>query len=300
RAGNDLVDLGDGNDYALAGNGADTYVGGNGTDTISYYYSSAGVRVDLASNALAGGWAADDAISGFERAYGSNTGNDTILGTNGDNLIRTYGGNDTVFDRDGNDIVNLGDGNDMVVVGGGADIIGGGNGIDEISYYYSSAGVGVDLLSNALSGGWAADDVISGFERVSGSNGGNDTLSGTNGSNILRGNGGDDLLSGRDGADYLDGGTGNDTLTGGTGADNFIFRSDYQSDTATDFSLTDADTLMIDDALWGGGLTASDIVTTYADDSSGVAIVFDFGGGNVLTLAGLTDTTGLDAHITII
>lgn len=301
RAGNDYVDLGDGNDYALAGNGMDTYHGGNGTDTISYYHSSAGVKIDLATNVLAGGWAADDTITGFERADGSNLGHDTILGTAGGNVIRTYGGNDLVYDRGGDDLVNLGAGNDSIIVGGGVDTIGGGTGIDEISYFYSAAGVSVDLATNALAGGWAADDVISGFERVSGSNTGGDTLAGSASANILRGNGGADALDGRGGVDYLDGGTGSDTLTGGTGADNFIFRIGYQDDRVTDYALAEADVLMLDDALWAGmgSLTAAQVVSTFAT-VAGSDVVFDFGGGNVLTLAGLTDTTGLDAQIVFV
>lgn len=299
RGGNDFVDLGDGNDFAVAGNGADTFAGGAGLDTISYFYSAAGVRIDLASNALAGGWAADDLISGFERAHGSNSGNDTIFGSGGDNVIRTHGGNDTVFDRGGNDLVNLGDGNDLVFVGGGADIIGGGGGIDEISYFFSSAGVSVDLRNNALSGGWAADDLISGFERVSGANAGNDTLRGTDFANVLRGNGGADLLDGRSGQDFLDGGAGNDMLIGGAGADRFVFRGGYGGDAISDFSLAEADALWLDDALWGGGLTASGVVTTFAS-VVGADVVFDFGSGNLLTLAGLADTAGLDAQITLI
>lgn len=299
RAGNDLVDLGDGNDYVLVGGGADTLVGGAGIDNISYYYSTGGVRVDLASNVLAGGWAADDAISGFERIVGSNAGNDTIFGGNDDNVIKTYGGNDSVFDRAGNDLVDLGDGHDLITVGGGQDNIAGGNGIDEISYFYSSAGVSVDLATNALSGGWAADDLISGFERVSGSNTGGDVLAGSASDNILRGNGGNDLLAGRAGNDYLDGGAGTDTLTGGTGADVFIFRRGYGADRANDFVLAENDMLFLDDNLWSGPLTASEIVTTYAQDI-GSSVILDFGGGNVLTLAGLASTAGLDAQITII
>ncbi|MGB3179276.1 MAG: calcium-binding protein, partial [Albidovulum sp.] len=299
RAGNDSVDLGDGNDTVLVGNGADTLVGGAGIDNVNYYYSTTGVNIDLFFNTTSGGWAADDVISGFERVFGSNVGNDILKGTNGDNFIRGYGGNDIVFDRGGNDIVQLGDGNDTVLVGNGADTMTGGAGIDNINYYYSTSGVSVDLLTNALSGGWAADDVISGFERVYGSNTGNDTLKGTDGDNFLRGYAGDDDLDGRGGKDNIDGGSGADRMTGGLGADSFVFAAGYQNDTITDFSLGEGDRLLLDDALWGGGLSASAVVSSFAA-VVGSDVVFDFGGGDVLTLEGLTSTNQLDTLISII
>ena len=50
-------------------------------------------------------------------------------------------------------------------------------------------------------------------------NGGNNTLNGTNGSDILLGLGGNDVLNGGGGSDLLSGGGGNDTLNGGSGSD---------------------------------------------------------------------------------
>lgn len=299
RGGNDLVDLGDGNDFLLAGGGADTYAGGNGVDALSYYHATAGVLVDLLSNAVAGSWAVDDVLSGFERVYGSNTGADTLRGTNGDNIIRGYGGNDLVHDRAGNDVVDLGDGNDTVYAGGGADTLAGGAGTDEVSYFYSTAGVSVDLYYNTLSGGWAVDDVISGFERVTGSDTGNDTLLGALGSDLLKGSGGNDVLHGRDGSDLLDGGIGADTMTGAAGADSFIFRNGYQGDRVADFNLAQGDLLLLDDALWAGVLSASQVVTQFAR-VVGSAVVFDFLDGDILTLAGLGSLAGLDQQITLI
>lgn len=301
RGGHDNVDLGDGNDSMIVGGGLDTIAGGAGIDTINYLGSTAGVNIDLFTNAVSGGWAAGDTISGFERVYGSNTGNDILKGTNGSNILRGYGGNDIVYDRAGNDNVDLGSGNDTVLVGNGADTLTGGAGIDNVNYYYSSGGVSVDLLTNALSGGWAADDTISGFERVYGSNTGNDTLRGTNGDNFLRGYGGKDVLHGRAGNDFLEGGAGADTVSGGFGADHFIFQDGFGADRVNDFSLADSDVLRLDDALWAdrGSLTAAQVVSTFATAAGG-DVVFDFGDGNVLTLVGLTDTTGLDAQIVFV
>ena len=54
--------------------------------------------------------------------------------------------------------------------------------------------------------------------KVSG-RGGNDVITGRNGSDKLRGNQGNDSLSGGDGHDFLRGGSGDDTLNGGNGND---------------------------------------------------------------------------------
>ncbi|SPH24399.1 Bifunctional hemolysin/adenylate cyclase [Defluviimonas aquaemixtae] len=285
RGGDDYVDLGDGNDAVIVGNGADTLIGGSGIDTVNYYYSSGGVTIDLLTNAVSGGWAADDTISGFERAYGSNSGNDVLKGSNGANVLRGYGGNDIVYDRGGDDYVDLGDGNDAVIVGNGADTLIGGSGIDTVNYYYSSGGVTIDLLTNAVSGGWAADDTISGFERAYGSNSGNDVLKGSNGANVLRGYGGNDRLDGRAGNDYLDGGSGGDTLTGGVGADHFVFHKTYGADLITDFAYG-LDELVLDHSLWGGGLTEAQVISIYAS-VIGENLVLDFGGGDTITLQGI-------------
>lgn len=299
RAGNDLVNLLAGDDMVFVGGGRDTLVGGTGNDEISYFHSPGGVSVDLLTNALSGSWAADDAMSGFERVSGSNLGHDTLRGSNGANIIFGNGGNDIVYDRAGDDLVDLGGGHDTIVAGGGSDTLAGGAGIDEVSYFYSPGGVSVDLRDQSVAGSWAADDTVSGFERVSGSNLGNDSLTGGNDDNILRGNGGADLLDGQGGADILDGGSGNDALTGGFGADAFVFRAGYQADTLADFLAGDGDRLLLDDTLWSGLLTTLEIVTTFAQ-SVGGSVRFDFGAGDILMLAGISDLTGIESAIDII
>ena len=108
---------------------------------------------------------------------------------------------------------------------------------------------------------------ITGFDNLSGTGLGGDTLSGVAGYLVLAGWGGADSLSGGGGADTLLGGDGADTLvgqsgadvsTGGAGADVFQYESVYDigsnSERITDFShaqgdridlhLIDADTLV--------------------------------------------------------
>ncbi|MBA3943843.1 MAG: tandem-95 repeat protein [Herpetosiphonaceae bacterium] len=69
---------------------------------------------------------------------------------------------------------------------------------------------------------------------------GNETLTGTNGPDLLFGLQGNDTLNGNGGNDLLCGGNGNDTLTGGSGAD--FFSGGRGTDTITDFNPTEGDT----------------------------------------------------------
>ena len=60
-------------------------------------------------------------------------------------------------------------------------------------------------------------------------NGGNNTLNGSNGSDLLLGGGGNDVLNGGGGIDLLFGGADNDTLNGGSGSD--VVSGDQGNDT---------------------------------------------------------------------
>lgn len=129
---------------------------------------------------------------------------------------------------------------------------------------------------------------------------GNDSINGDFGNDLLRGGAGSDRLIGGDGADKIYGDAGTDTLTGGTGADCFFFARNFGRDAISDFSLSGDDLLKLDDAIWGGtAMTAAEVVADFATASSG-NVVFDFGGGMVLTLTGLTSTQGLAAGIELI
>lgn len=104
------------------------------------------------------------------------------------------------------------------------------------------------------------------------------------GNDNVDGGGGDDVLLGGGGKDRLNGGLGDDDLSGGSGADKFIFTAGR--DTIRDFT-DDADTVVFSKALTGGSLNKKKlgkIVDEGADD-----LVFDFGGGDVLTITGIND-----------
>ncbi|MGF6230196.1 Ca2+-binding RTX toxin-like protein [Inquilinus ginsengisoli] len=193
-----------GNDLLRGGGGADTLDGGHGgpwgpgtgiieTDIVAYYSSATAVTVDLAAGTAAGGDAQGDILIDIEAVTGSNVGGDVLTGTSGANSLWGYGGDDLL--RGGN----------------GADKLDGGTGVDTATYYASALGVTVGPGSG--SGGDAQGDKLDGIENLTGSNIGGDSLTGTDGANVLRGWGGDDQLFGGAGADTLDGGVGSDTAS---------------------------------------------------------------------------------------
>ena len=57
---------------------------------------------------------------------------------------------------------------------------------------------------------------------------------------------GNDILVGTRGSDWLEGGAGNDSLTGGAGGDTFVFRANGGNDVVTDFNAAQGDRVMLD------------------------------------------------------
>jgi Ca2+-binding RTX toxin-like protein len=203
--------------------------------------------------------------------------------------------------------VTLGSGNDIyrgsgsgivsgaVSGGGGNDVLKGGRFTDDLL-----GEAGNDNLR-----GHAGDDTLSGGDGKDILRGGrdDDTLSGDAGNDVLKGGAGDDELNGGSqkdklyggrGEDILRGGSGNDilagladddTLIGGTGKDSFVFYAGNGHDTVTDFE-DNTDTVVLDQTIWGGGLSVSQVLSNYASVVSGDT-VFDFGGGDVLVVEGM-------------
>jgi Ca2+-binding RTX toxin-like protein len=136
---------------------------------------------------------------------------------------------DDVYMGDGNDFVDnragqiegtidLGSGTNTFMPGASIETAVGGAGIDTLDFSHSS-GVRIALDGSVIATGWALDDTYTGFENLTGSSTGNDTLIGDGSANELRGGGGNDILVGGAGTDTLVGGAGADTLTGGLGVD---------------------------------------------------------------------------------
>ncbi len=129
-------------------------------------------------------------------------GNDTVLGSQGENVIRGGGGNDRIFGGDLDDSLNGGSGRDSIEGADGNDTLHGSRSHDTLL-----AGPGDDLMA-----GHAGRDVLMGGE-------GNDSIGGNAGGDLIMGEAGDDSLIGGTGNDTVFGGTGSDTVTAGSGQD---------------------------------------------------------------------------------
>ncbi len=175
--------------------------------------------------------------------------------------------NPTFAERGGDDVVSGGSGDDHLWGGPGNDRIH-GDVPDPSSTLFSEFSFGL----GATTGG---DDTVYGGA-------GDDSLWGGDGVDIISGDAGDDFLSGDGGADQLFGGTGadnifgyagddiirggedRDTLSGGDGADDFQFTGgtgasiaervqSLGTDTVTDYSAQDMDTLSLSNTDFGLG-----------------------------------------------
>ena len=166
--------------------------------------------------------------------------------------------------------------------GSGDDSLRAGNGDDRL---YGSHGNDTLL-------GFKGHDLIAGEQ-------GNDLLYGGAGNDLLLSGAGNDRLLGDAGNDRLHGEAGNDTLTGGSGADDFVFLRRGGADRITDFSVAAGDQLMLDDALWSGSRSATQVVASFASVTA-EGVLFNFGAKGSVLLQGLTSTSGLAAQIEII
>ncbi len=176
-------------------------------------------------------------------------------------------------------------------------------GLNGLSATGSSAG-------NELTGNKGSNrlDGLAGDDKLSGG-GGNDQMLGGAGKDTIVGSSGIDKLTGGSENDNLNGGAGSDTLTGDAGrdrlvggvdADDFVFNSGDGKDTITDFSTAQGDALCLNDAIWGGGVLSGAAVVAQFAAVTQDGVLFDFGGGKSVLLAGMTTTTGLAAQIDFI
>ncbi|MCW9683459.1 calcium-binding protein, partial [Dolichospermum planctonicum UHCC 0167] len=184
-------------------------------------------------------------------------GNDSLVGSQYQDVIDGEDGNDTLIGGAGSDILKGGAGDDILNPGysqGSTDTVDGGDGNDLLQVDYSnktSASVGIHL-------GFQNNNVI--YHR-SGTNGDNyelvkfsnierfditgtqydDAFEGRSGNDTFNGGAGNDFLDGGDGNDILDGGAGTDTQIGGKGDDTYIV--DSTTDTVTENANEGIDTI---------------------------------------------------------
>lgn len=263
-----------------AAEGVEVYDGGAGRDTlVSALYASfeelnlgvaAGVEVlDMDGYDLDGTDSTNIIdLTGVEKfvqaaAIRLYVGNDTFLGSRRKETVYGGDGRDTLTGNDGNDRLYGDAGVDLAYGGVGSDNLYGG--IDNDSLF---GGDGKDAMfgdegNDSLSGGLASDKLFGGSE--------NDTLSGD---------------------------AGNDQMAGGGGSDRFVFIAGGGEDKVTDFE-DDIDTLVLDDALWTGGLSVAEVIAQFADISQG-DVLFTFDDGTKIRLAGFGDAEALLNDILIV
>lgn len=127
-------------------------------------------------------------------------------------------GNDTLIGGGGEDVIYGETGIDTLLGGGNNDFIDGGSGDDKIS-----GGLGNDILHGRLD-----DDIILG-------DGGNDIITGEQGKDIISAGSGDDRVWGGQDIDWIAGGEDNDTLQGDQGDD--LIWGDFDFDIDGDFNV---------------------------------------------------------------
>jgi Ca2+-binding RTX toxin-like protein len=153
--------------------------------------------------------------------YGS-TGNDLIQGLSGTDYLSGNGGTDILEGGTGNDALAGGLGDDTLKGGDGNDILLGDHVLATVdSYDYTK---NASLIANIThtpdgQGGLVHNYQLSiGSQEATGA-GGNDTIDGGLGDDIVFAGGGDDQVDGGDGADVVFGDGGKDVILGGIGND---------------------------------------------------------------------------------
>lgn len=243
-SGNDTLIGSSLGDLLAGGLGNDSIDGGAGIDRASYQIAGAGVVVNLTTGTATGG-SGTDTLVGIENLRGSGF-NDALTGDTGNNDIQARAGDDTVSGGDGDDFLQGEDGNDSLLGGNGEDLIAGGAGNDtinggaqpvqagrtffDIADFSSATGsVTVNLGAGNGTAVGQGTDVLVGIEGARGGSA-NDSLVGDALDNLFRGNGGDDTMVGGDGFDIVDYGNaggevsvdlGAGTATGAAGTDSF-------------------------------------------------------------------------------
>ncbi|WP_245514069.1 M10 family metallopeptidase [Antarcticimicrobium luteum] len=212
---------------------------------------------------------------------GYNAGNTTYSGSRTDTV-------DAVWDTGGRDTFDASSRAGAVTLNLKAGKFSSFDAADDVVITYGTViedalgGAGSDKLigngaRNTLKGGGGSDTIKGGGgnDRLSGQ-AGDDTLKGAKGRDVLLGGGGDDTLKGGGKKDTLKGQAGDDMLFGQAGADRFIFAKGNGNDTVADFT-DDTDSLVFKK------LGDADAILALATQV-GADVLFDFGGGDTLTV----------------
>ncbi|MEH2279923.1 MAG: calcium-binding protein [Nostoc sp.] len=366
--GNNIFNGGDGNDSfsfvlytsppSLA---TQTVNGGTGDDllSVSYIYPSQGITTTFNAATNTGsirvgtdlinyknieglhisGTVYDDLIVGSNgndtiSLYGSSSGNDTIDGGRGDDLLEAYysdnstGGegitstfnaatktgsitsgtnqvsyknierlniSGTAYD----DLIVGGNGNDTLNGGNGKDTIDGGKGDDLLSFYNYSIGQGITTTFNAATN---TGSITAGPNQVSYKNIEQLNISGTDYNDLIVGSNGNDTLSGGRGSNTILGGAGNDYLSADySNGNNLLSGGDGNDSLNVSGSYDDYRGNFYLDAISGnntlnGGAGDDNLVTNY---SSGNNLLNGGDGNDTLTAAGSASLYSLYGAYTV-
>ncbi len=286
---NDLIDGAFGNDMLVGDAGDDTLLGENGDDQLFAGFGDDRANGGNGADFIRTGPGKDTLLGGADNdTLGASNRSDLLRGGDGDDLLLGSNGNDRLFGDGGNDTLLGGNGRDTLEGGTGADRLVGGNsgGADVASYAGAGAGVQVRLWNGDGTAGDAAGDALLEIENLAGSSH-DDTLTGDANANRIDGNGGDDIIQGLDGDDQLIGDRGDDLLVGGAGNDTFLYFAGDGADVITDFQAGAGS----DDAIrlfnLGPAFDTFAEVLAATSDVGGDAVI-DFGGGDQITLQGVT------------
>ena len=232
-------------------------------------------------------------------------GDDTFVGSGGNDLARGY---------TGNDILQGGDGNDTLDGGPGADVLAGGIGSDV--FIVDDPG---DLVGEAAAEHLPDGDTViasltyalpstmehltlSGAAAINGTgNAFPNLITGNDAANALDGAAGNDTIAGAAGNDTLIGGGGSDTLAGGAGNDTYVIGPGVDVVTEAPGAGTDLIQTTVTLAPLAGNVENLRLMGNADIDGSGNAlanIIYANSGSNVLNGRGGNDTVSYQTGAT--
>jgi Ca2+-binding RTX toxin-like protein len=332
----DTIYGGSGTDYIYGSGGDDVIYGGSGTSII--YTGNGNIFVDAGSGvATVNGGTGNDTIvaDGTAATIQTGDGNTYVQVEDGNSTITTGAGNDTVQITGGNALVTEGSGSTTIIADSDSSSVT-VQGSSSTTLQFENGSTEYSLIARDLNGDLVLSDegtdtaiTISGYFSNGGnvslqfgdgttlgaaqilqasmqpsSDGGSDTLVGSNGNdsiaagdgntlivgvsgnNTLTGGAGDDTIQGGSGTDIIEGGSGTTLIEGGTGAESYVYNLGDGSDTIIENTSASG----IDTFRFGTGIDPSDVTYTYDSTSNILVIGFGALSDAMVTVQGLTAT----------
>jgi len=302
--GNAYVEAGSGNTLINGGTGNDTIIAGSGTDSITTGDGNSYVNV-----------------GGGQALITTGAGADTIEAAGGEAFITEGSGTTTILAGPGTgmDVVEAGSSSTTVQLQGGltesaliardVDVNGDLELSDEDSDTqiwvagYFTGGSGNVAVQFADGTTWGASQILA-ASMAPRTDGGNDTLIGSDGNdsitagygdtaivgvsgnNTLVGGAGDDTIQGGSGADTIKGGSGTTQILGGTGSETYVYNLGDGSDTIFE----NATVAGVDALQFGAGISPSDVAYSYDSTSNSLLIQFGTLSNATINVQGLVAT----------